>query len=63
MSPARRHKKLDSYNLIIWRNSTLLLKDDPDKKFLLNSYLFLSQITPLKSLSTMIILNKPEDWE
>jgi hypothetical protein len=32
ISPVRRHKKLFSYYLIIWRKSTLSLKDDPDNK-------------------------------
>jgi len=31
MSPVRRHKKLFSYYLIIWRNSTLSSQDDPDR--------------------------------
>ena len=61
ISLVRQHKKLVSYNLIIWRNSTLLLKHDPNDKFLPNSHLLLSQMTPPISSLNMIILNKPED--
>ena len=32
ISPVRQLKKLFIYYLIIWRNSTLLLKDDSDDK-------------------------------
>jgi hypothetical protein len=52
-----------SQDEIPW-DSTLVDKDDPDDEFHLNSHLPISQKTlPMLSLSTVIILNKPEDWE
>ena len=43
------------------RGLTLLLKNNPDDKFHLNSYLLISQITIIINLLIIIIFNKPED--